>query len=213
MGMLSNYPFNPQAMARGILAPPPLVVIVAGFFPWMFAVPNNIEADVAAVDAFLADSPKSLAGPPPEFGLSPFHRSGVYEWRANWPIADSAGVIGLGTLRFVVRPGLALGPSISVIFNRQAVARLDFVPSDECENNPLWAGSIGLPPRVCGPHFHAWEYNRQHVLSDEEWELPCRESLPPQVRKFDQAFPWLAARINLVLSPEQRGFEPPSQLL
>ena len=180
---------------------------------WGIPVASEIAADVAAVDAFLADGPKSLAGPPPEFGVGLFHRQGVYEWRANWPIADSLGVVGPASLRFVIRPGLALGPSISLIFNRQAVARLNFVPTQECESNPLWAAMLGLPAQVCGPHFHSWEYNRAHVLTVKEWELPCREALPLQVRKFDQAFPWLAAKINLVLTPDQRRFEPPAQLL
>ena len=180
---------------------------------WGIPVASEIAADVAAVDAFLADGPKSLAGPPPEFGVGLFHRQGVYEWRANWPIADSLGVVGPASLRFVIRPGLALGPSISLIFNRQAVARLNFVPTQECESNPLWAAMLGLPAQVCGPHFHSWEHNRAHVLTVKEWELPCREALPLQVRKFDQAFPWLAAKINLVLTPDQRRFEPPAQLL
>ena len=157
--------------------------------------------------------PKHLFGPPPEFGAATFHRRDDYEWTAVWPIADSLGVVTTGQLRFVVRPGLSLGPSISVIFDREAVARLDIVPPQECESNPLWAAAMGLPPRVCGPHFHTWEHNRDHVLATEEWQLPCREPLPPQVRKFDQAFPWLAARINLVLTPEQRGFEPPARLV
>jgi hypothetical protein len=175
-------------------------------------VASDIAAEIAAVDAFFADTPKSLAGPPPEFGVGNFYRGGAYEWRANWPIADSLGIIGPGALRAIVRPGQALGPSISVIFNRQAVARLNFVPARECESNPLWAAAVGLPPRVCGPHFHAWEHNRFHVLETEEWQLPCREPLPAKIHKFDQAFPWLAARINLVLTPDQRRFEPPPQL-
>jgi hypothetical protein len=125
----------------------------------------------------------------------------------------SVGVVGSGALRFVIRPGLSLGPSISVIINGQAIARLDFVPPHECESNPPWAGYVGLSPKVCGPHFDSWEHNRLHVQAQQEWELPCRESLPHQVRKFDQAFPWLAARINLVLTPDQRRFEPPLQLL
>ena len=136
---------------------------------WGIPVASEIAADVAAVDAFLADGPKSLAGPPPEFGVGLFHRQGVYEWRANWPIADSLGVVGPASLRFVIRPGLALGPSISLIFNRQAVARLNFVPTQECESNPLWAAMLGLPARVCGPHFHSWEHNRAHVLTVKEW--------------------------------------------
>lgn len=43
--------------------------------------------------------------------------------------------------------------------------------------------------------------------------MPAREPLPVQVRKFEQAFPWLAQRINLVLSSEQREFELPSSLV
>jgi hypothetical protein len=187
--------------------------IVASAVLWGVLVAGDIAGDVAAVDAFLADSPKQLSGPPPEFGAAAFHRRGDYEWNAVWPIADSLGVVTTGQLRFAVRPGLLLGPSISVIFDRQAVARLDIVPAQECETNPLWAATVGLPPRVCGPHFHSWEHNRDHVLATEEWELPCREPLPPQVRKFDQAFPWLAVRINLVLTPDQRRFEPPSRLV
>lgn len=176
-------------------------------------VASDISADVNAVDAFLADNPKSLVGPPPEFGVSPFHRGGAYEWRANWPIADSSGIVGPAALRVVVRPGTGIGPSLSVVFNREAIVRLDFVSARDCESNPLWAATIGLPPRVCGPHFHAWEHNRIHVLQTQEWELPCREPLPLQIRKFDQAFPWLADRINLVLTADQRRFEPPAQLV
>jgi hypothetical protein len=187
-------------------------IVATALVLWGSTVAGDIAVEVAAVDAFFADGPKSLAGPPPEFGVGNFHRGGAYEWRANWPIADSLGIVGPGALRVVVRPGQALGPSISVIFNRQMVSRLNFVPAQECESNPLWAAAVGLPPRVCGPHLHAWDHNRLHVLDTGEWQLPCREPLPAQIRKFDQAFPWLAARINLVLTPDQRRFEPPPQL-
>jgi hypothetical protein len=170
-------------------------------------------ADVAAADAFWANIPKRLSGSPPEFGVSTFNRDGQYEREATWPIADSSGIVATAQLRFVVRPGLQLGPSVSVIFNRQAIARLDFVPLTECESNPLWAATVGLPPRICGPHFHSWEHNRRHVLEHERWELPCREALPVQIRRFEQAFPWLADRMNLALTPEQRQFDVPAQLV
>lgn len=174
---------------------------------------SNVAADVAAADAFWADTPKRLSGAPPEFGMSTFNRDGQYEREAIWPIADSLGVVTTGQLRFVVRPGLQLGPSISVIFNRQALARLDFVPPQECEPNPLWAASLGLPATVCGPHFHGWQHNRLHVLQRERWELPCREALAPQLRRFEQALPWLADRLNLVLTAEQRSFDVPKELV
>lgn len=180
---------------------------------WGIVVANDTAADVAAADAFWKDTPKALSGPPPEFGVSTFYRDGAYAREAVWPIADSLGIVTTGQLRFVVRPGLQLGPSISVIFNRQAIARLDFVPPQECEPNPLQAASLGLPARVCGPHFHSWGHNREIVLAHERWELWCREPLPPQIRRFEQAFPWMADRMNLVLTPEQRNFDIPRELV
>lgn len=47
----------------------------------------------------------------------------------------------------------------------------------------------------------------------EKWELPCREPLPAQIRRFEQAFPWLADRMNLKLTAEQRTFDIPRQLV
>jgi hypothetical protein len=176
-------------------------------------VASSIAAEVAAVDAFWADQPKTLAGAPPEFGASTFYRDEAYARECIWPIADSLGIVTTGQLRFVVRPGLQLGPSVSVIFNRQAVARLDFVPMAECESNPLWAADLGLPSQMCGPHFHSWEHNRGYVLRRERWELPCREALPVQVRRFEQAFPWLADKMNLMLTPEHRSFDVPLDML
>lgn len=190
----------------------PLHAIVASVALWGLMA-SSILKDVEAVRQFLADKPKTLAGPAPEFGATTFHRNNVYEWDAKWPIADSLGVITSGQLRIVLRPGSGLGPSMSVIFNRQMVTRLDFDPPEICETNPLWAAEYALPPRVCGPHLHGWEPNERHVLETEDWELPCREALPPQIRRFEQAFPWLCDRINVLLTPEQRLFSLPGQLL
>jgi hypothetical protein len=166
--------------------------------------------DVAAVDQFIANS-KRLYGAQPEFGPSAFQRRGIREWQAVWPIADDIGVITTGQLRFIARP--MERHSISLLFNEQAVARLDFVTIAECESNPLWAEELGLPARVCGTHFHRWEHNRAHVLATGRWELPCREAVQPQVRRFAQGFPWLASQVNLVLNPDQRYFEPPIELV
>ena len=60
------------------------------------------EADVAAVDRFLAER-KTLSGPPPEFGPSGHVRGkggkgGHEEWQAKWPIANSLGVVTTGHL-------------------------------------------------------------------------------------------------------------------
>ena len=86
-------------------------------------------------------------------------------------------------------PGLSLGPSISVIFNRQGVARLNFVPAQECESNPLWAATLRLPARVRGPHFHSWEHNRFHVLTDEEWSCLVGSLCPPSGTQVRPSIP------------------------
>jgi hypothetical protein len=164
------------------------------------------------VDRFLADE-KRLYGAPPEVGPTKFHRKGQQEWSAVWPIEDKLGVVTSGQLRFVIRAGSDQRPTIAVIFKGQCVSRLDFVPIAECEANPPWAEAIGVPASVCGPHWHPWVRNRSHVRDQERWDLPCREPLPVQIRRFDQAFPWLAAQINLVLTPDQRTFELPRSLL
>lgn len=93
------------------------------------------------------------------------------------------------------------------------MARLDLCSASDCEDNPPWAAGLHVPPRVCGPHIHSWALNRDHVLRIEGWGLPCREPLQAQIRRFDQAFPWLMDQINVTLTSEQRLFEPPVQLL
>jgi hypothetical protein len=170
------------------------------------------EAEVAAVDRFLA-MPKSLYGPPPEFGASSFVRAGQQEWQAVWPLADELGVVTSGQLRIVARPVLDKGTTITLVYNRQCVARLDLSPPDECERNPSWAWRFDLPAKVCGFHFHDWNTNRAHVLATGKWDLPCRSPLPAQIRRFEQAFPWFAAKNNIRLTAEQRQFEPPGRLV
>jgi hypothetical protein len=167
-------------------------------------------AEVEAVDRFLAEE-KHLNGAPPEFGPSTFNRRDRYERTAKWPIAGPDGIVGSGQIRFVARPGRQ--HSVSLIFKGQGIWRLDLVDPTECKANPHWARSHNLPAIICGPHVHAWEHNRDHVSGQKTWELSCREPLPPRIRRFDQAWPWLAERINLVLTSDQREFELPDELV
>ena len=168
------------------------------------------QADVDAVDR-LIEMEKRLSGSPPEFGPTTFSRRGVYENCARWPLVDSLGIANGAELLFVARARAE--HSISLVWRQRPICRLDLVSSDECKSNPPYARDLGLPPRVCGPHFHAWEHSRAHILAQDAWELQCRQQLPPQVRRFDQAWLWLADRIHVVLSFEERSFEPPAALI
>jgi len=170
--------------------------------------------EVAAADRFLSDK-KSLHGPPPEFGLKQNSRrkKGESAWEAIWPVANSLGIVESGQIRVVSTPASDKPFTIAIVFRGNCLARLDFVAQTICHGNPLFGSTLGLQPTVCGPHFHDWGVNKEHVARNQIWDLPCREALPAQVRRFEQAFPWFADKVNVILSPDQRRFGPPEQLV
>lgn len=166
--------------------------------------------DVLLVDAFLAQA-KFLSGAPPEFGYKP--RGKEPSWEAVWPVVNSAGIGESGSVR--VRYARASEEPFSIIleFRDQCICRLDFVDQNFCHDNPFWARSMGIPTRVCGPHIHTWALNRDHILQQDKWTIQCRVPLPPQIRRFDQAFPWFADQVNLQLKPDDRNFDLPGELV
>lgn len=167
--------------------------------------------EIAQVDDFLAQ-PKLLSGFPPEFG--PRARgAGAPMWSADWPISDANGIVGGGSLRTNFSPASRKPFSLSLLYRERCITRLDMVDIGECHSNPLFARALMLPPIVCGPHLHRWGHNRQHVLLSGQWELPCREPLQTQIRRFEQALAWLADQVNLALGPDGREFDLPRELL
>jgi hypothetical protein len=168
--------------------------------------------DVRLADEFFADQ-KGLAGPAPEFGPKKHTSSKSSLWEAIWPTANSAGVVETGQLRINHSPASDKPFSLCLIFRGQCIFRLDFARPTVCHSNPQWAAAFGMPPTVCGPHYHPWDPNREEVARQEHlWELPFRLPLPARIRRFDQALPWMAAEVNLLLAPEQRGFGLPETL-
>jgi hypothetical protein len=169
-------------------------------------VPASRAFDVKAVDAFLDEKGKLLQGAPPTWIPG---RDGI-ELMAIWNIEDSLGIVR-AHLRFRVDPQSRSYPSVSLIFRNNQVWRIDLAELTLCKPNPVWARSVGAPSTVCGSHSHGWPDNREHILSQEMWELPCRQPIAPQIRRLPHAVPWLAERINLTLSPDQRDFDVPPQ--
>lgn len=102
-------------------------------------------------------------------------------------------------------------PSVSLIFRKMLVERVDLVPQEECKLNPHWAARFGVPARVCGPHGHHWPDNRDHLLTDAPWGLPCRRPLPPNLRRLPQVLPWLAGKLTINLPDDWREFDVPPQ--
>jgi len=166
--------------------------------------------DVALVDAFLAQA-KFLSGPAPEFGYKP--RGKDPSWEANWPLVNSAGIGESGSIRVRYAPSSQEPFSILLEFRERCVCRIDFDKETVCHDNPPWAQGMGVPVRVCGPHIHTWPLNREHVLRQDKWLIQCRVPLPPQIRRFDQAFPWFADQVNVTLRPDERNFDLPRELV
>lgn len=166
--------------------------------------------DVALVDAFLA-RPKILSGAPPEFGPKP--RGKEPSWEAAWPVANIAGIVEAGSVRVRYAPASLEPFSILMVYREQCIYRLDFDDESVCHSNPHWGRALDVPPRVCGPHVHTWDLNRDYILSQDMWETPCRVPLQQQIRRFNQAFPWFADQVNLALRPDERNFDLPRELV
>jgi hypothetical protein len=102
-------------------------------------------------------------------------------------------------------------PSVTVVSRGNAIWRVDLVAPGVWKPNPAGAATLGLPPEVRGSHSHTWHDNREHLLSQDQWGLPYRRPLPSAIRRLPQAIASLAAEVNLVLEPYQRGFDVPPQ--
>jgi hypothetical protein len=158
------------------------------------------------IDAFLAEA-KTLIGTFPDWKKNEFRPD---EYDNAWSVSDSLGIVR-AQMRFrfsVVNRGF---PSVSLIYRTQLVWRVDLVPSEECKFNPPTAHLLGLPPKVCGSHWHGWPDNRAYVEAHGFGQLPYRRPIPIQVRKLEQAVLSLADQISLQIAPEQRGFDVPPQ--
>jgi hypothetical protein len=162
--------------------------------------------DIGEIDAFLAE-PKTLLGKLPEWKPNEF-RPGEYE--NTWAVADSLGIVR-SALRFRFSPALRAYPSVSLVHRNHLIWRIDLVPPDECKFNPPTAAGLGLPPQVCGPHWHSWSDNRAYVSDHGFGAMPFRRPIAPQIRRIEQAVHMLAGEIALEILPEQRGFDVPPQ--
>lgn len=163
--------------------------------------------DIAEIDAFIAENKtlEDLEGSTPEW-----EDGHAGELSGTWNVVDSVGLIR-AQLRFRCPKSRPQFSSISLIYKGNLITRLDLVPPDECKPNMPAAAAFGLPPHVCGPHWHPWEFNRSYVESAGFGRIPYREPLPPQIRKLPQGLLFLGDRINLSIAPGQRDFDIPPQ--
>jgi hypothetical protein len=164
---------------------------------------EKYDPDIAEIDAFLAD-PKTLDGAEPLWRSA----SRPDELQATWGIVESSG-ISRAELRFRCPTLNRAEPSISLIFRRKAVWRVDLVASHSWKPNPIGADKLGLPPLVYGAHAHTWQDNREYIRRNGFGPIPYRRPLPISIKRLPQALAAFADEINLTLANDQRGFDVP----
>ena len=162
----------------------------------------------AEIDVFLS-AKKSLSG------LQPV-------WRANgrsdqldakWPIEEEGGVFR-AHLAFRYNRVSTDQPSVSLIYERQKVCRIDVKPPDEYDGNPPQARNFGLPAKVYGTHIHRWAHNREYVLNSlppDEWEIPIKESISQSTQMFGHLLALICSECRIDFTAEQRDLNPPSR--
>lgn len=200
-GLNSHIDFQP---CRGVLSPHSMVTPQIGGFI-LGGMAGLSLTEVAAIEAFLAGS-KTLDGETPHWDKSNFPG----ELAGRWPILDELG-IGRAHLRFRVSESDPSAPSISLIFGGGSIWRIDLVPSGKCEPNPPDGYRMGLPPRVCGSHFHSWHDNKDYLTENGLGSMPYRRALQPQIRRLEQLVPWFCEQVNISITADQRGFNVPLQ--
>lgn len=174
---------------------------------------SMVDPTLAEVDAFIAGY-KTLQG-----FLSPWEQHHGWDWTARWGVVNLNGVQE-GELVFTINP-LLTKPSITLLFKRKPIHRVDIVPDNECKENPYGARNVsGLQAKVCGPHTHSWLDNRQYIADNGFGDLPFRRVLPPSlasgtgddtVTKFIRVLEVASQDLNIHVTPAQRGCEPPRQ--
>lgn len=159
---------------------------------------------VQDVDAFVSEY-KTLSGFLPEWGQ---HHG--WDWSTRWGIVDAQGRQE-AELVFSINAALDR-PSISAIFRRCPIYRVDIVPMDEIKTNDYGAKAQGLPAVVQGPHTHPWTENRGFVEANGFGELPYRKPIDIADTLFIRALEVAAGDLNIHVEPSQRvGCEPPKQ--
>lgn len=156
------------------------------------------KSELLRVDEFIACN-KTLAEQEPGWGRLQNGR-----WFASWPVHDDLGAIR-GSLNFRVDPKYPDYPNLSLLFDGNAVSRVDLTPDSWVKLNPPWA--FGCPAAVKGNHVHTWADNRDRIFTTGKWLLQARRPVPHAVRRVPHMLRWFADHINLTLSGSQFGFD------
>lgn len=150
-----------------------------------------------AVDGFL-QADKALAG-------NAIWRDGTgdEDWRAAYVVLVEGEHVGaaLDLTAYPQTPTNRADCRFTITLNcPQPVWRIDFDPPDKGHPNPIDRIGILGEGMVFGPHFHSWQDNR-HLATRAALprELSCARTLPPQIRRWEQAFRWFCGQTGISL--------------
>lgn len=90
-------------------------------------------------------------------GLGPVQSSDGHnnEMHFKWPIEERTG-IERSYLDFRINRMSTGEPSVSLIYSKKPICRVDIKSASKSDGNPAEALKLGLPLEVNGPHIHKW---------------------------------------------------------
>jgi len=102
---------------------------------------------------------------------------GRCDWQTSWPIVDMHGVAS--AIAYFEANASFSEISISIVFRRAPVYRLDKINESEPEGNSLDAQKYAphVPAQFFGSHVHGWEDNREWVRAKGAGEVPFKHPI------------------------------------
>lgn len=135
---------------------------------------------------------------------------------AKWVVEEDNG-LSRGYLAFRVNRVSTNEPSVTLVFQRRPICRIDIKPLDDSDGNPPQARALGLPPQVSGPHIHRWAHNKMYVqnsLPPDEWDIPIKEEISPSTQTLGHILAMICGECRITFTPEQRDtYLPPRERL
>ena len=111
--------------------------------------PEETRQFCAVANAFMATG-KTLRGLWPTWSRG----SRRYQMVGVWPVEEDDRDESRAYIVFSLFSASRGQPSVSLIFLKREVCRLDVKPRDELDENPEFALQLGLPKTVNGTHIH-----------------------------------------------------------
>lgn len=151
------------------------------------------ELRIATIDQYLQNEAKVLDGFQPHWTYHP----GYKDHQISWQILEEDSGLIRSRLQLRMPEQNSQFCSISLLYQGNAVCRIDLDSTDVCKQNPVWAARQNLPPLVCGPHIHTWGDNKGYILDNGVWDIPARRGINQKIDGIEDMFFWFCEHINV----------------